>query len=149
MSVRKRRKYRKYLGKRYARKGYNDRNRSAGNRGGRGMAGWRFKKQKHIAFVKYYKELIEDKKGFTSPNFNRIKTFINLGEIEEYFDYLLENGVITTENDYYVINLDAIGIDKLLGSGEIDRKIKVYVRKASKKAIEKIRAKGGEVILLE
>jgi len=149
MSVRRRGKYRKYLGKRYARRGYNDRNRGAGNRGGRGMAGWRFKKQKHIAFVKYYKELLEDKKGFTSPNFNKPVTFINLEEIEEYFDYLLEKGVITTENDYYVINLDAIGIEKLLGSGDISKKIKVYVRKASKKAIEKIKAKGGEVILVE
>jgi len=149
MSVRKRKKYRKYLGGRYARRGYNDRNRGAGNRGGRGMSGWRFKKTKYIAFVKYHKELLEDKKGFTSPNFNKINAYINLGEIEEYFDYLLESGVITTENDYYVINLDMIGIEKLLGSGDINKKVKIYVRKASKKALEKVKAKGGEVIIIE
>ena len=93
--------------------------------------------------------MLEDKKGFTIPNFNKPVTFINLGEIEEYFDYLLESGVVVTEKDYYVINLDAIGIEKLLGSGDINKKVKIYVRKASKKAIEKIKAKGGEVILVE
>ncbi len=147
MTARRKKKYRKYLGKRYARRGYNDRNRGAGNRGGRGMSGWRFKKQKRIAFMKYHKELLEDKKGFTSPKLNRPIIAINVGELEEYFDYLLDKGLIVKEDDYYVINLDNLGIDKLLGKGDINKKMKIMVKKASSKAIEKIKAKGGEVII--
>jgi len=149
MTARRRKKYRKYLGKRYARRGYNDRNRGAGNRGGRGMSGWRFKKQKRIAFEKYYKQIIEDKKGFTTPNLKKDITAINIGDLEEYFEYLLDNGMISMEDEYYVINLRDLGIEKLLGKGDISRKVKILVKKASKNAIEKIKAKGGEVIILE
>ncbi len=38
---------------------------------------------------------------------------------------------------------------KLLSDGDIDFAIKITVHKASKKAIEKIRAQGGEVEVLE
>lgn len=147
MTARRSKKYRKYLGKRYARRGYNDRNRNAGNRGGRGNAGWRFKKQKSIKFFKEYIELIKDKKGFTSPNYKLEKNFVNIEDIEEYFEYLLNEGIIIEDNGFYVINLNELGIDKLLGKGKASRKYKIIVKSASKSAIEKISALGGEVII--
>ena len=45
------------------------------------------------------------------------------------------------------IDLDKEGYDKLLGSGIASSNLKIKVNKASKKAIEKIKDKGGEVTL--
>lgn len=146
MVIHKRKKYRKYLGSETARRGYRHRNRGAGNRGGRGMSGWRFKKQKYIKIVKEHPEIFEDKKGFISRYQKLEKTIINLNELEEYLDYLLEYDLIKKEGDTYIVNLEELGIDKLLGKGNVTKKMKVYVRSASKKAIDKIKAIGGDVI---
>ena len=147
MVVHRRKKYRKYLGKRYARRGYNDRNRGKGNKGGSGFSGWRFKKQKYIKLIKEFPERFEDKKGFTSPKYYIEKSIINLKDINEYFDYLLQENIIKQEGDYYILDLDEVGVDKLLGTGNIDKKMKIYVREASEKAIEKVKSVGGEVII--
>ncbi|MGC9079220.1 MAG: uL15m family ribosomal protein [Nanopusillaceae archaeon] len=147
MVVHRKKKYRKYVGTRYARRGYNDRNRGKGNKGGSGLSGWRFKKQKYIKLIKEFPEKFEDKKGFTSPKYNKIKEIINLNDLNEYFDYLLEENIIKKEGDYYIIDLDELGVDKLLGEGNIDKKMKIYVREASKKAIEKVKSIGGEIII--
>jgi large subunit ribosomal protein L15 len=44
------------------------------------------------------------------------------------------------------VNLTELGYDKLLGSGFIDKPLKVTVTEATAKAVEKIAAAGGEVI---
>lgn len=147
MVVNRKKKYRKYLGARYARRGYNDRNRGGGTKGGRGMSGWRKKKHKYLEIIKKYPEILEDKKGFTSPNYNKEIRVINLGDIEEIFDKLLLEGKIKTEGDYYVLDLNELGYDKLLGRGNISRKMKIFVKNANKGAIEKVKALGGEIIV--
>ena len=76
--------------------------------------------------------------GFKRPQsvIHRNKT-INIGELEEKFP---------GKNN---IDLEKEGFDKLLGSGVINTKIKIKVNSASEKAIEKIKEKGGEIILPE
>ncbi|HIP66626.1 MAG TPA: 50S ribosomal protein L15, partial [Candidatus Nanopusillus sp.] len=123
MVVRRKKKYRKYLGKRYARRGYNDRNRGAGNRGGRGIAGWRFKKQKYMKIIKEHPELFEDKKGFVPPKRRKIYA-INLCQIDEYIDAWKEAGLVKEENGKLVVNLVDLGYNKLLGKGKISIPIK-------------------------
>jgi len=147
MVTHRKKKYRKNLGQRYARRGYNDRNRGRGNRGGAGFSGWRFKKQKYIKLIKEFPERFEDKKGFTSIKYNAEKSIINLGDIEEHFDYLLSEEIIKNEGEYYIIDLDEIGVDKLLGAGKISKKMKIYVKESSEGAIEKVKNIGGEVII--
>ena len=147
MVVRRKKKYRKYLGTRYARRGYNDRNRGAGNRGGRGKCGWKFKKHKFLKILKEHPELFEDKKGFTPPTQREIRT-INLEEIMTKFDAWLEQGIIKQEGDYYVLDLRQLGYNKLLGKGCVDKKMKIIVDLASESAIEKVKEAGGEVITL-
>jgi len=147
MVAHRKKKYRKNLGQRYARRGYNDRNRGRGNRGGAGFSGWRFKKQKYIKLIKEFPERFEDKKGFTSIKYDAEKSIINLEDIEKYFDYLLSEEIIKNEGEYYIIDLDEIGIDKLLGAGKISKKMKIYVKESSEGAIEKVKNIGGEVII--
>jgi len=76
--------------------------------------------------------------GFKRPQsvLKRDKT-INVGELEEKFP---------GKNS---IDLEKEGFDKLLGSGIINTKLKIKVNSASGKAVEKIKEKGGEVILPE
>lgn len=107
--------------------------RGAGLKGGRGNAG--LLKHRYM----YMKKNMPDhfgRHGFKRPpsTVKEVKT-INVNELEERF-----SGKKT-------IDLSKEGIDKLLGSGQINSKLKVKVNNASKKAIEKIEEKGGEVIL--
>jgi len=107
--------------------------RGAGLKGGRGNAG--LLKHRYM----YMKKNMPNhfgKHGFKRPQgtVKKVKT-INIGELEEKFP------------DKKNIDLKKEGYDKLLGSGEINSKIKVNVDNASKKALEKIKKKGGEAIL--
>lgn len=107
--------------------------RGAGERGGRGKAGWDKHKRMHMLKV--------DPDRFGRHGFKRpqsvIKkdTVINIGDLEEEFP--------NKKN----IDLKGKGYTKLLGSGKLSKKLKVKVDKASKKAIEKIEGEGGEVVL--
>jgi len=109
--------------------------RGAGLRGGRGNAG--LHKHKFMHMLKYMPDHF-GVHGFKRPQsvIKRNKT-INIGELEEKFP---------GKNS---IDLEKEGFDKLLGSGVINSKIKIKVNSASEKAIEKVKEKGGEIILPE
>lgn len=109
--------------------------RGAGLRGGRGNAG--LHKHKYLHMLKYMPDHF-GVHGFKRPQtvIKKIKT-INIGELEEKFP---------GRNS---IDLEKEGFDKLLGSGVINSKLKIKVNSASEKAIEKIKEKGGEIILPE
>ena len=107
--------------------------RGAGLRGGKGNAG--LLKHRYM----YMKKNMPD--HFGRHGFKRPKSVIkeditiNIGELEEKYPGKKE------------IDLTKEGYTKLLGSGAINIKMKVKVENASGKAIEKIKNKGGEVIL--
>ena len=107
--------------------------RGAGLKGGRGNAG--LLKHRYM----YMKKNMPDhfgRHGFKRPQgVKKEVTTINVSELEERY-----SGKKT-------IDLTSDGIDKLLGSGEINSKLKVKVSNASEKAIKKIEDEGGEVIL--
>jgi len=109
--------------------------RGAGLRGGRGNAG--LHKHKYLHMLKYMPDHF-GVHGFKRPQnvIKRNKT-INIGELEEKFP---------GKNS---IDLEKEGFDKLLGSGIVNIKLKIKVNSASEKAIEKIKEKGGEIILPE
>ena len=109
--------------------------RGAGLRGGRGNAG--LLKHKYMHMVKNMPD------HFGKHGFKRNKSIIsrnkiiNIGQLEDMFP---------GKND---IDLKKEGFDKLLGSGRLNKKFKIKVDYASEKAVEKIKDKGGEVILPE
>ena len=109
--------------------------RGAGLRGGRGNAG--LLKHKYMHMVKNMPDHF-GRHGFKRPqSVLKKEKIINVGQIEEIFP---------GKND---IDLEKEGFDKLLGGGILNKKIKIKVNSASEKAIEKIKEKGGEVILPE
>lgn len=109
--------------------------RGAGLRGGRGNAG--LHKHKFLHMMKYMPDHF-GAHGFKRPQsvIKKNRT-INIGELEEKFP---------GKNN---IDLEKEGFDKLLGSGVINTKLKIKVNFASEKAIEKIKEKGGEIVLPE
>lgn len=108
--------------------------RGAGLRGGKGNAG--LNKHRYMHMVKYMPDHFFGKKGFKRPqHIVKKDKIINVGKLEEIFP---------NKKD---IDLGKEGYDKLLGGGVIKNSIKVKVLHASEKAINKIKEKGGEVIL--
>lgn len=86
------------------------------------------------------------KRGFTNDPFRKAYQIVNLAKINEIFTAgqevtpatLLEKGLIAKLREPV----------KILGGGEISIPVKMKVHAASKSAIEKIQAAGGEVQLL-
>ena len=109
--------------------------RGAGLRGGKGNAG--LIKHRWMYMMK------NDPNHFGRHGFKRPQSIlkedkiINVGELEAKFP------------DKKEINLTEQGYDKLLGGGQIKTKMKITVDSASEKAVEKIKEKGGAVILPE
>lgn len=109
--------------------------RGAGLRGGRGNAG--LHKHKHMHMLKYMPDHF-GVHGFKRPKGTVKKDrVINIGKLEEMFPKKKE------------INLTEEGFDKLLGGGNLNSSLKIKVESASQSAVDKIKEKGGEVILPE
>ena len=124
MVVRKRKRVNKLRGNRTHGGGDKKNRRGAGSRGGRGRAG----SHKH-KFSKYWmtfgmKRKLKAKKKLES---------VNLQEIYKYLD------------DKGIFDGAAKGIGKILGKGELKRKIIVKNVKVSRIAAEKIEAAGGKI----
>ena len=107
--------------------------RGAGLRGGRGNAG--LLKHRYMHMVKNMPDHF-GKHGFKRPpSVVKKDRIINVGDLEEKFPGKKD------------LDLTSEGFDKLLGGGSIKSKMKIKVNSASEKAVEKIKEKGGDVIL--
>ncbi len=146
MVVRRRKKSRKCRGSRTYGYGRIGQHRKSGSRGGFGMAGMH--KHRWSWVVKYYPDYF-GKHGFTRPPELTVEVNgINVGLLDSIVDDLVSKGLASKENDTYVIELPKLGINKLLGSGKVTKKMKVVTIEATEKAIEKVKKAGGEVIVL-
>jgi len=134
MVMRFRKKSRKMRGKKTHGYGSKKKHRGKGSRGGKGYAGSH--KHKWTYILKYEPDHF-GKHGFVSKK--KKERVINVGELEKLVNKL---GLNTQE----VIDLEALGYTKLLGSGSIDIPLKIKVRSYSQRAAEKIGSAGGEII---
>ncbi|MEM0037710.1 MAG: uL15 family ribosomal protein [Zestosphaera sp.] len=148
MVVRKERKSRKLRGSRTHGYGSVGQHRKAGSRGGRGAAGMH--KHKWTWIVKYYPDWF-GKHGFKNPNPTIVKDelrVINLRELSEMVEVLLRNGELKAEKGLVEVDLQKLGFNKLLGEGEPTRPLRILTPSATKRAVEKVKTTGGEVVLL-
>ena len=105
--------------------------RGAGKRGGRGNAG--MNKHRVMTRIKYMPKHW-GMHGFSRhPSLRTVHVTANVGQLEE-----IANGEKT-------VDLTSMGIDKLLGSGQIRTGLTVIVEEASARAVEKVEAAGGSV----
>ena len=131
----------KYRGSRTCGGGTHKNRRGAGNRGGRGRAGI----NAHH-FVKWYKEMggpVFGKDGFSNSSQITI-TVMDVGIIDQIIPSLLAQGIAKYEGDVIVINTADMGIDKVLGSGKVTKKLNISSQAFSEVAKVKIEKIGGK-----
>lgn len=74
---------------------------------------------------------------------------MNVGELDTQIEELMTNGVIQQEDTGYHINLDELGIGKLLGSGRVTKPLQITVKSWSATAAQKIEAAGGQILAVD
>jgi large subunit ribosomal protein L15 len=132
----------KYRGSRTCGGGTHKNRRGAGNRGGRGRAGI----NAHH-FVKWYKELggpVFGKNGFCNQTATD-ETTIDVGILDQMIPSLLAQGIARQEGDAVTLNVADMGIQKVLGSGRVTKKINISAPAFSETAKAKIEKMGGKV----
>jgi len=138
MVVNKRKKFSRQRGSHTHGWGSKKKHRGAGNRGGRGMAGTG-KRADQIKTLIWKDRRYFGKYGFKKKGVKKDVRAVNIDYIEENLDKFLKEGD--------VIDLGKFGYNKLLGKGIVKSKLRIKVDSASNKVVEKIKKKGGEVIL--
>jgi large subunit ribosomal protein L15 len=131
----------KYRGSRTCGGGTHKNRRGAGNRGGRGRAGI----NAHH-FVKWYKDMggpVFGKDGFSNSSQTTV-TVIDVGIIDQIIPSLLAQGIAKNEGDIIVINAADMGIEKVLGSGKVTKKMNISAQAFSESAKAKIEKMGGK-----
>ena len=147
MTIRKRRKVRRFRGTRRHGWGVTKGHKKHGLKGGRGNAG--MTSHLWIKVVKAQKsgERLIGKHGFKIPQALKEKNLVlNVSHLDASLDTLVDQGKAKFSRGTYTVDLNEVGYKKLLGQGEISKKVKVTVESASARAIEKVEAAGGKVI---
>jgi len=141
MTVRKRSKRSRARGSWTHGGGHKKKRRGAGSRGGRGRGGFG-KRGQHMMPTAQTQGEVLGKQGFIRHGQRKKIKKINLDDLKR----LIEEGKVKGGE---VIDLGALGYNKLLGSGKINLKLQVKVDYVSKKAEEKIKTAGGEILKSE
>lgn len=148
MQKRTPKKIRKMRGQRSAGYGYTKGHRASGQRGGKGMAG----SSKHH----WQKRLQDNPRYFGKWGFKRPQKLleninaVNIGEIDEAADRLVIKGVVTMTGKSYNVDVSKLGIDRILGSGKVNRKLNLTgVKSITPGARSKVTAAGGTLDLPE
>ena len=140
-------KSRKQRGSRYCGWGQVGQHRKGGMRGGKGKAGGR--KHFWIRTVKYEPDRYK-KIGFKPPSSLKPRSeVINVGELKDIAVNLHGVEAIASGSEGPLVDLDSLGIEKLLGRGSIDVPLNVKVSEYSSRALEKLEAAGGQIIEAE
>ena len=148
MTLNKRRKFSRMRGTHTHGWGAKKKHRGAGNRGGRGMAGsGKRADQKKPTILKLYGNEYFGRRGFHRPQqlLKKIKA-INLESLQSHLDKYIEKKLITRDKDFYVVDLDKLGYQKLLGGGKLNIKLKVSAQYFSAGAVKKIEDRGGVIV---
>ena len=93
-----------------------------------------------------WKERYFGKYGFISKTTKTEIFPVNLSYIEQHVSKFLLSNLVKKENDYYTIELEKLGFNKLLGDGRISFKLRIKTPYASKIAIKKVNEANGEVV---
>ncbi|MBS3105631.1 uL15 family ribosomal protein [Candidatus Woesearchaeota archaeon] len=144
MTVNKRKKNDRQRGSMTHGWGAKKKHRGQGNRGGRGMAGTGKRADSKKPSIWKDKNYF-GKYGFVSKTPKVKINAVNINFLEQHIIRFLLNNTIKKENDFYIVDLEKLGYNKLLGDGRISTKLKIKTPYASKTAVEKVKEAGGEV----
>ncbi|MEM2093695.1 MAG: uL15 family ribosomal protein [Candidatus Bathyarchaeia archaeon] len=116
--------------------------RGAGRRGGHGITGGH---KHHWTSTLVYGFPMFGKHGFKRAWIERPKT-INVGELNSTVNRLLQQNLARKEEDGVYVDLDAIGVQKLLGAGKLDTPLILKVSSYSNTALKKVQEAKGRII---
>jgi large subunit ribosomal protein L15 len=131
--------------------------RNKGQRGGVGM--YVAKGRQHRTKV-----YLERKKGFPDPRWMighrgfhlpptlvRLKAYnpINIKDVESQIESWVTQGKAEKRGETYVIDLEAVDYQKLLGNGQVTKKLDITVNRASEKAVQKMKDAGCKLTVSE
>lgn len=144
---RREKKSRKMRGSRVCGWGRTGQHRKHGGLGGKRGSGLHKHKWTHI--VKYCRDYF-GKHGFQRPKclVKEVKP-VNVGFLCEVADKLVEEGLAKVKNGVYVINVQDLGFNKLLGEGRVTKPMEILTPMATEAAKEKVEAAGGRVVVVE
>jgi len=144
MAAKKRSKQSRMRGSQSHGWGSKKKHRGSGNRGGHGFSGTGKRADSKKPSI-WKDACFFGKHGFVSKRRKQIK-IINISELDEKIDSWLSSKLISKENDIYVIDLNKIGYDKVLGRGRINKKVRIKVGSITDNAKDAIMKAGGGVI---
>jgi len=150
------RRIRKYRGSRTQGYGRVGQHRKAGQRAGKGKTtGWMkskkslYLKQKELGFPD--PDWIKGTRGFKRPQ-DMVRIYqvntLNIKDLDTQIESFVQDKKATKTGNVYTINLNDLNIQKILGRGEIKKKVNITVKHASKQAIEKVEGAGGKITVL-
>lgn len=123
--------------------GEKKKHRGAGHRGGRGNAG--SGKRGDAKKPSYWKiKKFSGKHGFTNPTTKK-ETVMSLKQLNVAIDKLVEAGNASKDGETFTVDLTALGVQKLLGTGDAQNSYAITVAKATPGALKKVEAAGGKV----
>jgi len=138
------RKVRKYRGSRTHGWGQVGQHRARGGRGGTGKAG--LDKHKWSYVIKHDPTYWE-KKGFVSTKaLGKKVSIINVGKLDDLADKLESEKKLERKEKKIFLDLESLGYDKLLGTGEIAKPMLVKVVSYSEAASRKLEDAGGQIL---
>lgn len=137
-------KTRRLRGSRTAGWGQTHAHRGAGSHGGFGKTG----AHKHgWTYITAHEPDYFGKHGFHHPHAQVVS--MNVGELNQLADTLLVNGKAAKKDEGLFIDLDVLGVDKLLGAGRVDKQLILKVKAFSSAAAEKVREAKGQILNVE
>ena len=138
------RKVRRQRGSRTHGWGQIGQHRAGGGRGGHGKAG--LDKHKWTYVIKHDPTYWE-KKGFVSARtLGRKVSIINVGKLDDLADKLESEKKLERKDKKIFLDLESLGYDKLLGTGEIIKPMLVKVASYSEAASRKLEEAGGQIL---
>jgi len=138
------RKVRRQRGSRTHGYGQIGQHRAGGGRGGHGKAG--LDKHKWTYIIKHDPDYFK-KKGFVSARtLGRKVSIINVGKLDDLADKLESEKKLERKGKKIFLDLESLGYDKLLGTGEIIKPMLVKVASYSEAASRKLEEAGGQIL---
>ena len=138
------RKVRRQRGSRTHGWGQIGQHRARGGRGGTGKAG--LDKHKWTYVIKHDPTYWE-KKGFVSARtLGKTVNIINVGKLDDLADRLESEKKLERKEKKIFLDLESLGYDKLLGTGDVVKSMLVKVASCSESASRKLEEAGGAIL---
>src|SRR3989344_5477468 len=141
MVTKRRKKVTKHRGATTHGWGSKKKHRGSGNRGGFGFTG-RGKHSDHRKQEYFAQGIFLGKRGFKMHGATKSLRAINLEDIQKNIHTFVKEGKVQKKADIYIVDTNALGYQKVLGTGKLTIKLHITAQEFSEKAADKVQKAG-------